>query len=541
MILRRALTVAVALVLSGVAVPPVSVAEGNGRTLRVGVYENPPLIHSAPDGTGDGLFIELLAHIAEREGWTLRYVPGNWEQALSRLRGGEIEILPAVAYSDERAQTYVFSRETVFSNWGQIYARPAIEAESFLHLDNRRIAAVPDDIHFSSEHGLRRTLERLSVFYELVPVETYPAVMEAVNSGRADAGVVNRLNGRLIGNRYPDAAETPIIFNPIEMRYAVSPTLPDAAALAAAIDTHVARLSADRDSLYHELVDHALTGYHTPFAVPAWIQFAVAGLVVTLVAAAAVIATFRSELNKRTERLREHQEDLRITLASIGDGVITTDTSGLVTGMNHVAETLTGWTTQQAIGAPLDSVFRIKGGAGSSSAGTMLNRVLDGGQVLRSTDGAHLVTGPYGQHLIDNSFAPIRTEDGEVRGVVVAFRDVSESHRKEEALRKSRNQYENLFSSIRDTIILADEHRVIVDANQPALRDMFGYELSDVVGRETSMLYARQSGFETTGAAVFDAHGTRVGKLLEIPSPREEQHEYRHESAEIAERWHRNR
>ncbi|NIR25541.1 MAG: PAS domain S-box protein, partial [Gammaproteobacteria bacterium] len=71
--------------------------------------------------------------------------------------------------------------------------------------------------------------------------------------------------------------------------------------------------------------------------------------------------------------------------------------------------------------------------------------------------------------------------------------DISERQQMEQALRSSEQKLRNLFMSIRDTIIIADQNRRILDANQPALRDMFGYETNEVAGWETSMLYADTS------------------------------------------------
>ena len=59
------------------------------------------------------------------------------------------------------------------------------------------------------------------------------------------------------------------------------------------------------------------------------------------------------------EALHEQRDWLLVTLSSIGDAVITTDGEGRVTFLNPVAESLTGWTLQEAVGQPLDSVFRI--------------------------------------------------------------------------------------------------------------------------------------------------------------------------------------
>jgi len=80
---------------------------------------------------------------------------------------------------------------------------------------------------------------------------------------------------------------------------------------------------------------------------------------------------------------------------------------------------------------------------------------------------------------------------------------------------ESERCFESLFSSMRDVIIMADLDRRIVNTNQPALRQLFGYELDEVLGRETSLLYATPEGFVETGRKIFDMAEPTTGLLLE--------------------------
>jgi PAS domain S-box-containing protein len=84
-----------------------------------------------------------------------------------------------------------------------------------------------------------------------------------------------------------------------------------------------------------------------------------------------------------------------------------------------------------------------------------------------------------------------------------------------ESLKDSEERYGNLFSSIRDVIIMADEEQKVIVANQPALRELFGYELGDIVGSQTRMLYADEAGFTNKGKEIFDEHGALIGRIIE--------------------------
>jgi ABC-type amino acid transport substrate-binding protein len=74
----------------------------DNRIVKVGLYENAPKIFTSESGQPSGIFIDVLASIAETEGWRLQYVHGTWGEGLDRLEKGEIDLMPDVAYSSER-------------------------------------------------------------------------------------------------------------------------------------------------------------------------------------------------------------------------------------------------------------------------------------------------------------------------------------------------------------------------------------------------------------------------------------------------------
>lgn len=76
--------------------------------------------------------------------------------------------------------------------------------------------------------------------------------------------------------------------------------------------------------------------------------------------------------------------------------------------------------------------------------------------------------------------------------------------------------YHNLFNSIRDVIVVTDNDRRILQANQPALREVFGYELAEIAGRSVKCLYADEEGYLHTGREIFDIPGAVKGKILEL-------------------------
>ena len=79
-------------------------------TVRVGTYTNEPLVFRDAKGVHQGVYIDILEHVAGKEGWTLTYVDCAWEECLRRLQRGSIDLLVAIGYSPERGRRFDFSR-----------------------------------------------------------------------------------------------------------------------------------------------------------------------------------------------------------------------------------------------------------------------------------------------------------------------------------------------------------------------------------------------------------------------------------------------
>jgi len=146
---------------------------------------------------------------------------------------------------------------------------------------------------------------------------------------------------------------------------------------------------------------------------------------------------------RRIERdLAQQREWFQVTLASIGDAVITTDRSGTVTFMNPVAERLTGWTAAEAEGRDLGDVFRIIDESTHEPIDNCCHKVLRSGKPIGLAEHTVLIARDGSERPIDENAAPIRTGEGPVAGVVLVFHDVSER-------RKAEREREDLLESER--------------------------------------------------------------------------------------------
>ena len=178
--------------------------------------------------------------------------------------------------------------------------------------------------------------------------------------------------------------------------------------------------------------------------------------------------------------ISQSEEDLRITLNSIGDGVIATDTQGRVTRMNPVAEQLTGWGLTEAIGRDLEEVFRIVNEETRATVESPAARVLREGVVVGLANHTLLIAKDGTERAIADSGAPIRDPDGRIRGVVLVFHDQTAERDAERQLRRSEARFRRLTDAGVIGIITTDVYGNVVEANETFLR-MVGYSAHELV------------------------------------------------------------
>ena len=138
---------------------------------------------------------------------------------------------------------------------------------------------------------------------------------------------------------------------------------------------------------------------------------------------------------KHAEDALRHQRDwLDVTLASIGDAVITTDTQGRITFCNSVAAALTGWPGDEACGRPIQEVVRFIHEQTRQPVVDPVTRVLAAGRVVDLANHTALLTRDGREVAIADTGAPIRDQAGVLQGVVLVFRDVSAERRREDEI-----------------------------------------------------------------------------------------------------------
>ncbi len=180
--------------------------------------------------------------------------------------------------------------------------------------------------------------------------------------------------------------------------------------------------------------------------------------------------------------LYEEREQLAVTLRSIGDGVIVTDTDGNVTLLNKVAEDLTGWSEHEASGRPLSEVFHIINEKTREVCENPIEKVLETGLVFGLANDTALIARDGTERSIADSGAPIRDKDNKTIGVVLVFRDVTEKKRAEEALSESEQHLSDIIEHLPDATVVIDNERQVIAWNK-AIEEMTGVKKEAMIGK----------------------------------------------------------
>jgi PAS domain S-box-containing protein len=193
----------------------------------------------------------------------------------------------------------------------------------------------------------------------------------------------------------------------------------------------------------------------------------------------------KNALEKRTEELQQQREWLEVTLASLGDAVITTDMGGFISFMNPMAERMCGWAAEDAQGALLGDVFNVVNEDTREPATNPILRALKTGRREESMENAALIARDGMETSIELSAAPIRNGKLAISGAVMVFHDVGRRRRAERALLASEQRLSAVFSQAALGINVTDLEGRLLEANTKFC-SILGYTIDEI--RDWTML-----------------------------------------------------
>jgi PAS domain S-box-containing protein len=271
--------------------------------VKIGIYENAPKVFTDASGQPAGVFVDVIEYVAQKEGWQIQYVTGTWTEGLDRMLAREIDLMPDVASSPERKKRYSYHQIPVLSSWFQVYAPKDSGIKSILDLNGKKIAVLDRSIQ---KEAFEELGQGFGMNTTLICVPDYTTIFEITRDKKVDAAITNRFFGLQHAKDF-DLEDTAVIFHPSNLFFAAAAgTHQD---LLNAIDTHLAFLKKDPDSVYYQSLK-TWTSEKVKFTLPIWVQLLGFLIIVFLIAALAGSAVLRKQVTVRTRQL----ENLNHTL-----------------------------------------------------------------------------------------------------------------------------------------------------------------------------------------------------------------------------------
>ncbi|MEM2086987.1 MAG: PAS domain S-box protein, partial [Archaeoglobaceae archaeon] len=394
--------------------------------------------------------------IARKEGWRMIYDYDTFPNLLKKLENGQIDLMTAIAYSEERARIFSFTNETLISNWGVIVSKQRYD--SILELHNLKVAGVSRDIYTESFKKISRDFE---LNCEILEIEgDYKQVLEAVRSGYADVGVVSRIYGSLYAKDY-GLETTNIIFSPISLKFASKNR-----ELLSIIDKHLAEMKADSNSAYYRSLDKwfgvkaevlPTWGYHL---------IALGGIIATVLFIGNVI--LGREVKKRSEKIAENERFLKTIFNTIQDGISVLNDKMEIIAVNNTMEK---W---YAKSMPLlgKKCYEAYHGRNEPCKECPTIRSISSRKVENA-----IVPGAKGSEVeyLELFSYPVFDEKGNLKMFVEFVRNITEKKRAEAQLKEALEQYRYLWENANDLMFIQDLKGNFIDVNRKGL-ELFGYE-----------------------------------------------------------------
>jgi len=290
-----------------------AVHELNRSTLLLGYYTAKPSCWTNAEGHPEGVFIDIFKLIAEEIGVKPDFSLRDWSDLLEGLKRGTIPVVPAIVKTDERSQYAWFTTEPVMFDWGAIFTNRDSSIRTMIDLSGKRVGVLKDDFWYSGAGALRDVAVSFGVVPHYIEFDDYDSLFLALSMGQIEAAVGSNSLGLTYEPVY-SIEPSPIIFKPVDLRFAVSKALPDGELLISQIDDAIHTLKAEKPRVIQDILSRYAVPDRREFIFPEWassalsIAFAVSVLLL-------ILSLYLSSRNiKARKEMQEVREELSFAM-----------------------------------------------------------------------------------------------------------------------------------------------------------------------------------------------------------------------------------
>ncbi|RDX37515.1 EAL domain-containing protein [Kangiella sp. HD9-110m-PIT-SAG07] len=307
------------------------------RSLRVAMFNAPPIMIVNQDGNNSGFMVELLETMAQHEGWDIEWVNLNWPEVIPKTLNHELDLIPFIAYSEDRAEYLDYNEEGILTGWGQVFIhKDAKTPENIIGLSGKKVAVIKNEVYGIK---LKNLCDLFDIECQFVEVETYKQALSFIESNDVSAAVTSNLVSYSHNNPY--VKRTPIVFEPRKVLFATAKNTNND--LLATIDRYTKLWRFDSSSPYYQLKDKYLKGVieeKTNF--PLWLLYSLLVLAGLLVTAALVAILLKKQVKKQTQELEDQSDQIRQIINLVPHMIFATNANGRLILANRYAANFFG-------------------------------------------------------------------------------------------------------------------------------------------------------------------------------------------------------
>lgn len=292
--------------------------------VKVGAFQNYPVIFKDTDGSIKGFYVELLNEIALQENIHFEYIFGTWNEGLERIKNGEVDILTSVAFTPERAMYLDYCNNPILTVWGDLYERESSNTNGILEVSGKKIGVMNSDINAKNFQELT---EKFGITCQFVEYQSYEDVFKAIAENKVSAGVAGITFGSANQAKYR-LKSTGIIFNPINIYFTTAKN--ENRELRTLVDTYLEKWKPRKNSVYNQARQKWFYGSAIPVPVfPAWLVQALIALGILMFIGATFIVILKGQVNRATKKIRESEDRNKALLCANPDMMFTINKNGI--------------------------------------------------------------------------------------------------------------------------------------------------------------------------------------------------------------------
>ena len=267
------------------------------QSIKVGVYENYPLVFFEKAGTVQGFFIDLLENVARRKQWAIYYQKDSFSNLLKKLDRNEIDLIVAVPGTQDLRMKFQFSGNPVFTNWGVLYTQKIQKIDSVLDIQDKVVGILQDDVYLEE---FEKMLDKFSISCQFEHFVDYDQMLTDLDKKKIDLAVVNRLYG-LSQEKELSIKQTGIIFSPMELYFIANKN--KNAEILNIIDEQLDAWKLNPQSFFYQRLGYWTSIKHN-FQLPVWISFSYLFFLILFSFLLVLIISYRRRISLQRKSLR---------------------------------------------------------------------------------------------------------------------------------------------------------------------------------------------------------------------------------------------